>query len=99
MRGKKDGIFDRPLFDFNGDGKTDFMEWSIGMQITASSRQEAIDLTGDDTFYLGSDTLEEEDDDLDLYGLDRDELDMMDEDERRETLEEAGLDPDDYDEY
>ena len=24
---------------------------------------------------------------------------MMDEDERRETLEEAGLDPDDYDEY
>lgn len=93
------GFFDRPLFDFNGDGKTDFMEWSIGMQMTASSRQEAIDLTGDDTFYLGSDTLEEEDDDLDLYGLDRDELDMMDEDERREDLEEAGLDPDDYDEY
>ena len=68
------GFFDRPLFDFNGDGETDFMEWSIGMQMTASSRQEAIDLTGDD------------------------ELEMMDEDERRETLEEAGSDPDDYDE-
>ena len=94
------GFFDRPLFDFNGDGQTDFMEWSIGMQMTASSRQEAIDLTGDDTFYLGTDSLEDEDeDDLELYGLDRDELDMMDEDERREALEEAGLDPDDYDEY
>lgn len=56
------GVFDRPLFDFNGDGKTDFMEWSVGMQMTASSRQEAIDLTGDDTFYPGSDTLEEDDD-------------------------------------
>ena len=62
------GVFDRPLFDFNGDGKTDFMEWSVGMQMTASSRQEAIDLTGDDAFYSGSDTLEEEgDDELDLY--------------------------------
>ena len=69
-------------------------------QMTASSRQEAIDLTGDDTFYLGTDSLEDEDeDDLELYGLDRDELDMMDEDERREALEEAGLDPDDYDDY
>lgn len=98
------GFFDRPLFDFNGDGKTDFMEWSIGMQMTAGSRQEAIDLTGDDTFYLGSDTLDEEEvedfeDELSFYGLDRDELDLMDEDERREALEEAGLDPDDYDEF
>lgn len=56
------------------------------------------DFNGDDTFYLGSDALEE-DDDLELYGLDRDELDMMDEDERREALEKVGLDPDDYDEY
>lgn len=84
------GFFDRPLFDFNGDGETDFMEWSIGMQMTASSRQEAIDLTGDDAFYPGSDTLEEYEDD---------ELELVDEDERREILEEAGLDPDDYDEF
>ena len=62
------GVFDRPLFDFSGYGETDFMEWSIGMQMTASSRQEAIDLTGDDAFYSGSETLEEEgDDELDLY--------------------------------
>lgn len=30
-------------------------------------------------------------------GLDYDELDMMDEDERREALEDVGLDTDDYD--
>lgn len=46
------GIFDRPPFDFNGDGKTDAFEMLAGMQMTASSRKEAIDLTGDDTFYI-----------------------------------------------
>ena len=35
--------------------------------------------------------------DLELAGLDADELEYMDEDERREALEDAGLDPDDYD--
>lgn len=75
------GFFDRLLFDFNRDGKTDFLEWSIGMQMTASSRKEVIELTGDDVFYPGSDAVEdEEDDDLELYGLCRDELDVMDED-------------------
>ena len=93
------GFFDRPLFDFNGDGETDFMEWSVGMQMTASSRQEAIDLTGDDTFYPGSDTLEEDDDELDLYGLDRDDLEMMDEEDMRIDLEDAGLEPDNYDDF
>lgn len=31
-----------------------------------------------------------------MVGLDYDELSCMDEDERREVLEDAGLDPDDY---
>ena len=44
---------------------------------------------GDDT-----DDLE---DNLLIAGLDRFELGAMDEDERRENLENAGLDPDDYD--
>ncbi len=37
----------------------------------------------------------------DLYscGLDRDDLEMMDEEERRTALEDAGLDPDDYDNF
>lgn len=57
------GFFDRPLFDFNGDGKTDAFEMMAGIQMTASSRREAIDLTGDDTFYVGDDELDEDDED------------------------------------
>ena len=34
---------------------------------------------------------------LELSGLDPDELEFMDADERREALEDAGLDPDDHD--
>ncbi len=40
---------------------------------------------------------EEEKTELELSGLDPDELEYMDSDERREVLEAAGLDPDDYD--
>lgn len=94
------GFFDRSLFDFNGDGKADGFEKYVGVQMMAGSRQEAIALTGDDAFYTGSDSLEEDDDwvdELETAGLDLDELEYMDEDERREALEDAGLDPDDYD--
>ena len=97
------GFFDRDLFDFNGDGKTDAFEAEVELQMMAGSRQEAIALTGDDTFYTGSDSLEEDEDELadelEMAGLDVDELADMDEDERRETLADAGLDPDDYDEF
>lgn len=89
------GFFDR-------DDKDEYDSF-VEMQMTASSRQEAIDLTGDDTFYMGSDELEDEEEDkeleLELAGLDLDELEEMDEDERREALEDAGLDPDDYDDF
>ena len=36
-------------------------------------------------------------DELEVAGLDTMELSMMDEEERREAIEDAGLDPDDYD--
>lgn len=65
------------------------------------SWQKTIALTGDDVFYTGSNDLEEDDellDEFEMAGLDIDELADMDEDERREALEDAGLDPDDYDE-
>ena len=91
------GFFDRDVFDYNGDGKVDGFETYVGLQMMAGSRQEAIALTGDDTFYTGSDSLEENEDEL------ADELEMagldLDEDERREALEDAGLDPDDYDDF
>lgn len=44
-----------------------------------------------------SDDCDELDDDITSAGLDATELEYMDEDERREALEDAGLDPDDYD--
>ena len=93
------GFFDRDLFDFNGDRRTDAFEAEVELQMMARSREEAIRLTGDDTFYTGSDSLEEDEeelpDELEMAGLDVDELEYMDEDERREALEDAGLDPDD----
>ena len=87
---------------FNRDGEVDGFETYVGLQMMAGSRQEAIALTGDDALYTGSDSLEEEDelaDELEMAGLAIDELADMDEDERREALEDAGLDPDDYDEF
>ena len=93
------GLFDRGIFDFDGDGKTDGFETYVGLQMMAGSRQEAIALTGDDTFYTGSDSLEEDEDELadelEMAGLDIDDLADMDEDERRDALEEAGVGPDD----
>ena len=88
--------------DFTRDGQVDGFETYVGLQMMASSRQEAIALTGDDAFYTGSDDLEEDDElveELEMAGLDIDELAEMDEDERREVLEDAGLDPDDYDDF
>ena len=67
------------------DDDNDEYDSFIAMQMTASSRQEAIDLTGDDTFYMGNDSLEDEDDNfwksqlIDEYGLDEYDLEDLDE--------------------
>ena len=53
------GLYDRDLFDFNGDRKIDAFEAEAELQMMAGSREEAIALTGDDAFYTGSDDLEE----------------------------------------
>ena len=42
------GFFDRDVFDFDGDGKTNAFEAEVELQMMAGSRQEAIALTGDD---------------------------------------------------
>ena len=76
-----DGIFGS-LFDFNGDGKLDALE--RGMEFMAFQQ-----IMGG-----GSD---DEMDALEAVGLSYEELLLMDEDERREVLEAAGLDPDDFD--
>lgn len=41
--------------------------------------------------------MEEEESELEDAGLDIDELEFMDEYERRQAIEDAGLDPDEYD--
>ena len=88
------GFWDEPLYDLNHDGIETPEETYIGMQLFASSRQEAIDLTGDDTFYPGTDKLSSYDDDEDYEGsgYSLDELEDMDADE----MADLGFDPDDF---
>ncbi len=84
MLGKDGRLYDSD-FDFDGDGKLNTYEYSIMDDIVFGH---------DDS---NSDEEEEEEDDFTCVGLDRTELEYMDEDERREAIEDAGLDPDDYD--
>ena len=78
------GIFG-DMFDFNHDGELDSFERAAEFQFLDEISKEDED--------------EDEFDELETTGLDMDELEFMDEDERREALEDAGLDPDDYDFY
>ncbi len=81
------------LFDRDHDGKLDFFE--------EYEEQDFYDRMEKRGLY---EEKEEEDDgdlldtELDLAGLNRDELAMMDDDERAAALEEAGIDPDDWEE-
>ena len=100
MRNRKEANMD--WMDFNRDGEVDGFETYVGLQMMAGSRQEAISLTGDDAFYTGSDTIGDDNelvDELEMAGFDVNELEYMDEDERREALEDSGLDPADYDDF
>ena len=65
-------------------------------EMLCGSREEHEALFGDAGDF-DEDEAEDFDDELEMAGLDRDELEFMDEDERREALEDAGLDPDDFD--
>lgn len=84
--------------DFNNDGEVDATERFLGEEMLCSSREEHELLFGDAGDF-DDDESDDEEDELEIAGLDRDELEMMDEEERRETLEDAGLDPDDFDFY
>lgn len=71
------------LFDLNHDGKTDPMEMGLAFGVLQTAMEE--------------EEQDEENELLDLTGYDSIDLELMDEEERREILEDAGLDPDDYD--
>lgn len=72
-------------FDFDGDGKLNAYEYSVMDDVVFGH---------EDTETSEVDELEDE---LSLAGIDATELEYMDADERREALEDAGLDSDDYD--
>ena len=78
------GLFGR-MFDLNRDGKLDAWERAMEYDFITSLNDE------DD------DCEDEELTELELAGIDPIELEYMDAEERREVLEDAGLDPDDFD--
>ena len=72
------------LFDVDGDGSLDADETAFGLMMM------------DDA--LTDESAEEEDSELELAtGYSRDDLELMDAEERAEILEEAGYEPDDFD--
>ena len=83
-----DGLED--FLDFNGDGEVDGLERAAGFAFLDGFLDEEEKKAEEE---------EDEMSDLELWGLDTEELEMMDPEERRETIENAGLDPDDYDFY
>ena len=72
------------LFDEDGDGSLDAGETAFGLMMM------------DDE--LTDESAEEEDSELELAtGYSRDDLELMDSEERTEILEDAGYEPDDFD--
>ena len=72
------------LFDVDGDGSLDADETAFGLMMM------------DDV--LIDEDAEEEDSELELAtGYSRDDLELMDAEERAEILEDAGYEPDDFD--
>lgn len=86
------GLFGN-MFDMNHDGKMSGFERAMEFHFMEEMLRN--EHTG------GSSEYEDDDDEvlteLELAGIDPEELEFMDDDERCEVLEEAGLDPDDYD--
>lgn len=82
--------------DFNGDGEIDGAEMMFAEEMLCTTREEHEALFGDAGDFDDS-TEDDFETDVMVAGLDVDELELMDPDDRAEALEEAGLDPDDYD--
>ena len=85
MTGPFDDMFGNTPFDLNHDGHIDGGEWAF-INDTLFSDDSSSSTSEDD----------EIDDELEMAGLSRDDLEMMDQEERREALEDAGFDADDF---
>lgn len=90
------GMAMKNWMDLNGDGKIDGAEMMFAGEMLCTSREEHEALFGD-----AGDFEDDAKDDFEIdamaAGLDVDELELMDPDDRAEALEDAGLDPEDYD--
>ena len=75
------GIFG-DMFDFNRDGKLDAFERASEFAFIHNVMENE---------------KQSKKDELENAGLDVNDLEYMDDDERREAIEDAGFDPDDYD--
>ena len=88
------GIFDERPFDFDHDGEEDPIETMVGLQMFAGSRREAIELTGDDTFYIGKDSDNDIDDEDNGF---HDEFDDTEDYDDADEYDDE--DPDDNDDW
>lgn len=83
--------------DLNGDGEIDGAEMMFAEEMLCTSKEEHEALFGNAGSFEEDDMEDDFETDVMAAGLDPCELAFMDADERAEALEEAGLDPDDYD--
>lgn len=86
------GIFGN-MFDRNRDGRLDHFERAMEFDFLEELEREERSAYGDDK----NEDYDFYETELELAGIDPEELEYMDEDERREVLEEAGLSMDDFD--
>ena len=89
MSGPMDRLFGHSAYDLNRDGKISGSEWAFISDTFFES-------DNNNHFESGMDNSVDK---FEMAGIDRDELVWMDEDSRRESLEDAGLNPDDFDEF
>ncbi len=82
------------IYDRDHNGKLDFNEESAKMDDMDFMFKTGIYEDDEDD---DDDEWDDDDSELEEAGLSREELELMDEDERIEALEDAGLDPDDWD--
>lgn len=87
----------RDWMDLNGDGEIDGAERMFANEMLCDSREEHVALCGDAGDFGNRDKEDDLEYDAAIAGLDVDVQEFMDANKRRETLEDAGLDPGGYD--
>lgn len=90
------GLLDN-MFDFNKDGKLGFFEKAAKRQFINNMMEDNKKKSEIETYQSSGRHTDYDRTELEMSGLDPEELEFMDWEERREILEDAGLDPDEYD--